>query len=699
MHTTTLVFLAALFAPVVSAVEQSDEKPWSLMQTMQTLTKSIAKIYSGEGNFDEIQELNLDASPANPIDHAHLVCHHHGCEEVKAQLEVIGKQMGVANAKLKDCATKRKALENNLVAASKERAKAEADLKKCGEDRQKLAKALAQCGKDRAEAEKGLAKCSAERGQLEAELKQCAEVDRPGAEKGLAACAAERGKLEKELAALVIKLKKGGSSPSKATTHRRRRRRSKRTARLVQVEASENSPDDAVLGEDDQDEAEEAEDVSLLETRQESIQQRLAELEQEAMRFEADLSGVIDRSAQASARMDAVEARAEGLVSRIQGMDQKEAEQVTQFEKAEAKSQIAVQVLAALEHNVATSTQALAASDAKLGQAEAELAAQTSLQLKAQASLIALVQKTQHLRHEELKSSQAQAGEKVGKLEAMLEDKKDILQKDHGEECDELRGKVIHAKAKLDAAADALANCLQAKVDIQAKIDKVEELRAAAKRSLDQCLATKTKLKAAVDECHSRRDSARSKLQECLDRKKDLKIKIAACHEKRDEARKKLAECLKNKKMLAEKIAKAKASLAGKSSLVEVASDHGAAEGDALQDIEEALEALRKANADFDVNAQENIEIGNLIQSVLTEIENASGEEHSVLQQLKEASLLEIQNQVTLANLQTALQDTFEDLKAIDRQADAAKAESDAVGKIADQAGAALSSLLQSLTM
>jgi len=260
---------------------------------------------------------------------------------------------------------------------------------------------------------------------------------------------------------------------------------------------------------------------------------------------------------------------------------------------------------------------------------------------------------------------------------------------------------VITAKAKLDTAADGLANCLKAKVDIQAKIDKVEELRDAAKKGLDQCLQTKAQLKASLDECHTRRDSARGKLEECLNRKKDLKVKIEACHKKRDEARAKLTECLANKKALSAKIAQAKSKLGGKSSsLVQQEPEANASEeSDALEDMEAALDVLKKANADADENAQQKIEIGNQIEAATAECQSASSDEQSVLNELKETSVEEAKQQVTTMQLQTKLQETYEGLKAIDRQADAARAESEAVGKIADQAGAALSSLLQRLTI
>jgi chromosome segregation ATPase len=362
---------------------------------------------------------------------------------------------------------------------------------------------------------------------------------------------------------------------------------------------------------------------------------------------------------------------------------------------------------------MAVVTKELDNADQQMGAAQSEMVQQTLIQLKAQSALISLVRKTQHLRHEELKIAHEHAGHKVTKFEALLQEKEKHLQRENGKDCDDIRAQVIHAKAKLALAAGALKACLEAKKDIQAKIDKVEELRAATQQSLDKCLETKAKLKSQLDECHHRRDSAREKLEECLARKKVLKVKIEECHAKRDEARKKLDQCLQHKKMLSEKIAKAKASL-GALSLTEVedgsttnttgffgswfgSSTSTTAEGDAIADIEEALAVLKKLNAEYDENANANFEVGSLIQSALSELEETSGEEAEVMQKLRDAASLETHNQELVMQLQTKLQDAYDDLKAIDRQSDAASAESKAAGAAADQAGAALSSLLQKL--
>jgi len=527
----------------------------------------------------------------------------------------------------------------------------------------------------------------------------------------LAKCGKERGQLEAELASIVVKLKSSAGS-----THRRRRRSRSSLVQIQEHDAVDAEADhDALKGDDDED-MEEPWDSSLLETRRAAIKQRLSELEKEAGVAEDAIQQAMDKAAKSSGDIAKLDALAEALLEKIAGLDKNEAMQAIKLEKAEAENQQAVKLLEMLEKKVASVTDSLDKADEKMGAAESELAAQTSTQLQVQTSLIVLVQKTQHLRHEALHLAHAEAGKKLGQSQVLLDEKEALLKKDHEEECDELRGKVVSAKAKLGAAAEALKNCLQAKKDIQKKIDAVEKMRDAAKQALDQCLATKAKLKQAVDECHMRRDSARKKLQECLDRKKDLKIKIAACHDKRDEARAKLAECLKNKKALAEKIQKAKASAAKRSSLIEAASsqspdanvenngnnngennDENDDDGMSLEDLEGMLAALKLANANFDENAQAYIEEGKLVQAALAEIQVTSGEEKAVMQQLKDAAKLETQNQIQVMKLQTALQDAYEDLKAIDRQSDSAKAQSEAVGGIADEVSSSLSALLQRL--
>jgi chromosome segregation ATPase len=444
----------------------------------------------------------------------------------------------------------------------------------------------------------------------------------------------------------------------------------------------------------------ETEDVSLLEdagqleSRHAAVTKRLAELENESKQFQDALDAAIAQSEKATTKMEDLSALAEKLLAKIESTDLQEAKDLVALEKAEDRSAKAEALLGILEKKITASQEELDKADEDMGAAASAAAAQTASQLQLQTKLIQLVQETQHLRHEESRMAHEEAVKKVGESEALLEEHTGRLQGDHGEECDDLRAKVIHAKAELAKASSALKSCLQAKVDIQAKIDKVEELRDAATKSLDQCLQTKARLKAALDECHTRRDSAREKLQECLNRKKDLKVKINECHKKRDAARAKLAECLKHKKVLGEKIAKAKASL-GSSSLMEV--DGSAVESDAEADLEEALQTLQGINDDFDDSAQEYISISNLIQHALSEIGNSSAEEQAVKKQLEDALALETSSQVLAAQLQSKLQSAYEDLKAIDRQSDAAAKASEAAGKIADQVTKGLSSLLSKL--
>lgn len=694
--------IATLLVPVLLVIpvncnDHEQEIGVSLIQTKSILAAQDENDHELANVLAKLSAEGTGTKGAPSIDHAHLVCHHHGCEEVKAQLEVISQQIQVVNGKLKECSTTRANMEAALKQAAIQRAKAEADLKKCGMERQKLSQDLAQCGKDRAEAEKALAKCAAERGALEAELKQCAEVDRPNAEKALAKCASERKSLEKELALIVAKLK-GGATTKPAS--RRRRRYVKKTKRsLAQVGSSDNSQSEILEGEDDED-TEQSEDVSLLalsdkdkaqlESRTASIQQRLSELQEETGILEGRLQSLMNKAVELSNKGSELANKAIEILKEIKEKDEEESGLDEALKNAETRSEQAKARLDKVESMVDKATREVEAADADDGAARMTLNKATLLQLKAQSKLIELVQKTQHLRHEALKTAHSNAGHKIGKVEALLEEKEGLLRRDDKQGCDELRAKVIRAKGKLETASGALANCLLAKKDIKAKMDKAEELRAVAQKSLDQCLETKAKLKTALNECHHRRDAAREKLEECLARKKVLKVKIAECHKKRDEARGKLAECLKAKKTLNEKIAAAKKKLG----LVEVHNGWGAS-----GDLTEALEALKNANAAFDENAAENIQIEEMINDAFKSIEASSAEEAQVLQQLKETSLDEIKNQGMMTQLGTTLRDAYEDLKEIDAKTKAAEQEAEASVKEADTASAALGSLLQRLQL
>lgn len=626
---------------------------------------------------------------------------------MKAQLDVINEKIMVVSGKLSECSKRRKQMEANLRKAAKERAQAEADLKKCGEVRQQLAAGLAKCAKDRAAAEQGLAKCSRERALLEAELRQCAEVDRPNAEKALAKCASERQALEKELALLVAKLKVkggGGAKPSKPTSSVRRRRRAarRRSKSLTQVESSDESADgteNAFQDDDDED----AEDVSLLslsdadatqmESRQEAILQRLAELKEEERRFQDMFTKVFDQTETASVKLAKLQKVAENLLSKISDADMEERTYEKNLAASEKKAVEAEKELDKLESKMSIAMADMDKADEEMATAQASNAAVVELQLKTQAQLIQLVQKAeriQHLRNEKLMNAHANHGRKVKKLEALLDENEARLREQNDQECDKMRAQVITAKAKLDTAAAALANCLQAKKDIQAKIDKVEELRDIARKGLEQCLATKARLKSSLDDCHHRRDSARQKLKECLDRKKDLKAKIAACHTKRDEARKKLAQCLQNKKILSSKIAKAKAGLA-KSSLLQVEDGSGTTE--LVDDLEEALTALHAANDNFDTLTQEDLDLGNLIEATLVEIKDSSGDHKQVQEALEAAELMEVKSQEDVMKLQTTLEDAYKALTGIDYKALEAQSELEAVGEMADQAMKILASV------
>jgi chromosome segregation ATPase len=397
------------------------------------------------------------------------------------------------------------------------------------------------------------------------------------------------------------------------------------------------------------------------------------------------------------------EEREVAYLSALETQDEEEAAMSEKLDEAEAKGK-------KLESELYTIGRTESAAEAALDRATADMADATSanagiieLQLKSQAALIQLIESAQtvhHRRHEDLKKQHEKHGQKVKKLEALIEVHADRLRsQDHHKECDDLRAKVIHAKAKLATASAALGNCLQAKKDIQEKMDKVEALKDVAAKSLEQCLKTKASLKAQLDECHHRRDSARAKLKECLAKKEDLKAKIDACHEKRLEARKKLDQCLASKKVLNEKIAKAKKSLAGakpeQASLLEV--ENGSSATDLVDDIEAALAALHTANINFDELAQEDLDLGAILQTVLVEIEGTNAEDKEVREALEAAELLEMKSQEDMMQLQTTLKDAYKALTGIDYKANEAESELAASGAETDQAQEELSSLLQSM--
>lgn len=152
---------------------------------------------------------------------------------------------------------------------------------------------------------------------------------------------------------------------------------------------------------------------------------------------------------------------------------------------------------------------------------------------------------------------------------------------------------------------------------------------------------------------------------------------------------------MSSKKTLTEKIAAAKAKL-GKSSLLEV--EDGFAPSD-VATIEEALEALKEANAAFDANAVDHIAIEEKIKEALQSIQGSSAEEEEVLERLRAVTLQEDQTGVMMTTLQTTLRDAYEDLKEIDAKSNAAESESETSRHEADSAGAQLSSLLQRLQL
>merc|ERR1719146_406365 len=123
------------------------------------------------------------------------------------------------------------------------------------------------------------------------------------------------------------------------------------------------------------------------------------------------------------------------------------------MKQAEDRSKQAESHLDAMEKGMEKANAEAEAADTAMGKAQTDLNKATLLQLKAQTKLIELVRKTQDLHHKELKKAHANATHRVGKVEALLEEKDELLRRGDQKECDELRAKVISAKAKLQAAS------------------------------------------------------------------------------------------------------------------------------------------------------------------------------------------------------------------------------------------------------
>jgi chromosome segregation ATPase len=605
------------------------------------------------------------------FDHMHIVCHDEGCAEVKARLANIEKRVVDVKAKLEECGRNRKKLEADLGAAAKERGKAEAALAECAADRKKLSEDLAQCGKDRAEAERGLAQCSRERAKLEAELTQCATVDRPNAEKGLAKCAVERAALEKQLVSVIAKLKgqaSGGSTPpKKSSRHRRRRRRSKASLVETDTETEDES---------------EAESVQNLTSRKSEIEAQLETLRAQGRSLEESLSKINEQENKAMTMWNAMSAKFFNFWNKSEKNVALEKTVKKRMDELASKEKAEVAKLDINQRRMMLAKRGLMQADKKANDAQKDLNKEALSQLSAQKKLLSLLAEVHHLKQEEAKGKHKRGSEKLGQLSTAIEAKRQSGADE--EECDDLRAQVITAQGKLQEASQGLQVCLKTKKEIQRKLDAVESARARAQKGLDHCLATKERLKTALEECHKRRDSAREKLQACLDRKKELKPKIEACHVKRDEARKKLAECLTKKKELKAKIAAAMAKLGPqkRSSLLELTDEMSGVR----EILEQALEDLKAANADFDITAQEIVEVGNTMKRSVQEMIAASQEDDAIMVELNKIDQMEFHDQQGAIELGAELEDALEALQKADRLSDAATVSAqvaeDAVAKV-----------------
>jgi len=596
---------------------------------------------------------------ANPFDHAHIVCHSEGCEEVKANLQIVQERIKTASGQLQDCVTHREKLTADLQEAAKARAVAEVALQECATERSRLAKALAQCGRDRAAAAAGLAQCSRDRAKLEAELAQCAEVDRPNAEKALAKCGKDRAALEGELQKIVQQLGGKVVAPRKSSTRRRRRRSQKRSAASLL----------------------EMDNAQLLE-HQEEIQAQMEELVKEASQQEQNIK---DLNAKEEDVLTAIAANGEKFDQGIQKsneVDEQEQQHLADSAKAEKETTTVTATLDASDAAVKTAEDALRQADAKTNDAQQELAQESENEVKAQGALLQLLQDVHDLQHKEATMAHERGTKALAQVEVDLAEK--VKSGEDHEDCDEIRAQVILAKGKLQEASSALQTCLSTKKMIQSKIDAVERMRASAQKGLDQCLETKARLKTAVAECHTKRDETRGKLQECLDRKKVLNVKIKECHEKRDVARTKLQQCLDKKKQLKSKIEAAKAKIGNvpQARLMQIIREDSAA-GGPREDLEDALAILDREDSDFAESAAALKEAGNLLKRIVAELRHRSQEDDQLRSELAAVESQQSKSEVAVTELRDRVVDVLESLKRIDRDtataASAAKAAEDSV--------------------
>lgn len=468
------------------------------------------------------------AAQVPDLDHAHIVCHSQGCEEVQASLEVVREGTKAAQAKLQQCATTRSALERDLKKVAASRANVTAALEKCATERAELQARVEKCGKHRAETEAALAKCASERAALEAELHQCAAVDRPAAEKALAECGVARAKLEAELKELEKRLASGGS-----------RRRSGSRRRKESLMETNSSVDDSVDEESD----------ASLEAKLMQVRKQLSIEKAREVGLNAELAELMERMEAAKELLDSNDGEFDELVQQL-GLNQDEASELLEKTKSLSK-----RIADALAENGQLDMDMSALSQSVKDAIRDEMAAASDLlgRLKAHAehsnNLLSMTLSEKEGEEVELRKTHQTVEAKIAALQEEIKRKDD----DH-EECDDVRADLVKAKGTLASTALKLKECLAAKEVLNKKIAAATEADKKASEGLRKCLATKTKLKAALEECESKCEETGKLLQECLARKKVLTKKIKECHDARDLARKKLQECLDRKEELQQKI-------------------------------------------------------------------------------------------------------------------------------------------------
>jgi len=472
------------------------------------------------------------------LEHMHLVCHRHGCKEVKATLDVIKIARKSAQAGLAQCAKERSALAATLGKVSQERGKAEADLAACAANRTVLEAKVAECGKHRAEVEADLAKCATERAALEKELKQCAEVDRPAAEKALAECGRARAQLEKQLKDLEEQLKNGAAS--------RRRSSRRRKASLVESNSTEELLSDVESSEESGLNAQ----ISMIQSQLFAEKVKQNDLTLALGAYEEQLEAAAQAIKANDGQFDELTSK---LISNSDDMATAQAglQQVQQDEEsALAQSGSLGDAFAEISSEAETLVAKEATAAADLHKSSISLA-------KTQSQLLSLLMEDQTDLEQQLVAEQEQTTAKLAEKRALLSHKEK-----ENEECDDLRVEVITLAASVKSTGKQLADCLATKKVLNSKIAAAQEATNKARAGLQKCLRTKASLTAALQECHDRCAKTEKLLNECLARKKVLKTKINECHTARDLARSKLKECLDKKEELKTKIEALKAKIA-----------------------------------------------------------------------------------------------------------------------------------------